>query len=342
MANFGSDNYAGVPAAVLDALAAANEGSAVSYGDDDWTARAEATFRRRFGDDAKPWFVTTGTAANVLALKAVCRSWESVITASSSHLNVDEAGAPEQMGGLKLITIPTRDGKLTPADITAQLSRVGDQHAAQPRVVSVAQSTELGTVYTRDELQALADTAHEHDLLLHVDGSRLGNAAVALGTDLAGACVGADLLCVGGTKAGLLAAEAVVFLKPGLGDGFEYIRKQHGQLLSKMRFVSAQFEALLQGDLWKRQAEHSNAMARRLADAVADVDGVELTQEVQTNAVFAILPREATERLQQEHRFYVWNEATGEVRWMCGWDTPEDDVDEFAAAIRDVLAGSRA
>jgi threonine aldolase len=342
MANFGSDNYAGVPAEVLDAIAAANEGSAVSYGDDDWTARAEETFRRHFGDNAKPWFVTTGTAANVLALKAVCRSWESVITASSSHLNVDEAGAPEQMGGLKLIAIPTRDGKLTPADITAQLSRVGDQHAAQPRVVSVAQCTELGTVYAPGELRALADTAHEHDLLLHVDGSRLGNAAVALGTELAGACAGADFLSVGGTKAGLLAAEAVVFLKPGLGEGFEYIRKQHGQLLSKMRFVSAQFEALLLGDLWKRQAEHSNAMARRLADAVADVDGVELTQDVQSNAIFAILPREATERLQREHRFYVWNEATGEVRWMCGWDTPEEDVDEFAAAIRDVLAGSRA
>jgi threonine aldolase len=338
MANFGSDNYAGVPVEVLDAIAAANTGSAVSYGDDDWTARAVQTFRRHFGDDARPWFVTTGTAANVLALKAVCRSWESVITASSSHLNVDEAGAPEQMGGLKLIAIPTRDGKLRPADVTAQLARVGDQHAAQPRVVSVAQCTELGTVYTPAELQALAETAHEHELLLHVDGARLGNAAVALGTDLAGACGGADLLSFGGTKAGLMAAEAVVFLRPGLGDGFEYIRKQHGQLLSKMRFVSAQFEALLDGDLWKRHAEHSNAMGRRLADAVADVGGLELTQDVQTNVVFAILPREATERLMQEHRFYVWNEATGEVRWMCGWDTPEEDVDEFAAAIRAVLA----
>jgi threonine aldolase len=338
MANFGSDNYSGVPAEVLEAIASANHGGAVSYGDDDWTARAAQTFRRHFGDAAQPWFVTTGTAANVLSLKAVCRSWESVITTTNSHMNVDEAGAPEQMGGLKLIALATPDGKLTPADVTAQLTRVGDQHAAQPRVVSVAQCTELGTVYAVDELRALADTAHDHGLLLHVDGARLGNAAVALGTDLATACTGADILSFGGTKAGLMAAEAVVFLRPELGQGFEYVRKQHGQLLSKMRFVSAQFEALLDGDLWKRQAQRSNAMAQRLADAIADVDGLQITQRVQTNVIFAIVPREVTERLQREHRFYVWDDATGEVRWMTAWDTTDDDVDAFAASIREALA----
>lgn len=337
MPTFASDNYAGVPEEVLGALAAANAGSATSYGDDDWTARAEQTFRRHFGEQARPWFVTTGTAANVLALKSVCRSWESVITASTSHLNVDEAGAPEQMGGLKLIAIPKRDGKLTPADVTAQLARVGDEHAAQPRVVSVAQCTELGTVYSVAELQALAETARANNLLLHVDGARLTNAAAALGLGLAEAATGADVLSFGGTKAGLLGAEAVVFLRPELGEGFQYVRKQHGQLVSKMRFVSAQFEALLEGDLWRRSAEHSNAMARRLADAVADVDGLEITQKVESNAIFAILPREVTERLQQEHRFYIWNEATGEVRWMCAWDTSEQDVDAFARSIRDAL-----
>lgn len=340
MVNLASDNYAGVPDEVLQAISAANTGSAVSYGDDDWTARAEQAFRRRFGEDARTWFVTTGTAANVLALKAVCRSWEGVITAATSHLNVDECGAPEQMGGLKLLTVPTLDGKLTPDDVTRWLARVGDEHAVQPRVVSVAQCSELGTVYKLPELQALADTAHENGLLLHVDGARLGNAAAALRVDLATACSGADLLSFGGTKAGLLGAEAVVFLRPGLGEGFEYIRKQHGQLLSKMRFVSAQFEALLEGDLWRRGAEHSNAMARRLADALADIEGIEITQRVETNAIFATLPRETTEQLQREHRFYVWNEATGEVRWMTAWDTREEDVDEFAAAVRDALGAT--
>jgi threonine aldolase len=343
MTSFASDNYAGVPQEVLDALAAANVGHAISYGDDEWTARADAAFRAQFGDGARAWYVTTGTAANVLGLKAVCRPWEGVITPATSHLNVDECAAPEQMGGLKLLTVETPDGKLAPRDVVAQLGRVGDPHAVQPRVVSVAQSSELGTVYTLDELRALADTAHEHGLLLHVDGSRLANAAASLGVDLAAVStdVGADVLSFGGTKAGLMGAEAVVFLREGLGEGFEYVRKQHGQLISKMRFVAAQLEALLAGDLWRRCAEHANAMARRLAAGVADIEEVRLTQPVQANAVFAILPREATEMLQRDHRFYTWNEATGEVRWMCAWDTRPEDVDAFAADVRAVLAGER-
>lgn len=343
MTSFASDNYAGVPQEVLDALAAANAGHAVSYGDDEWTARADGAFRAHFGDAARPWYVTTGTAANVLALKAVCRPWEAAITPATSHLNVDECAAPEHMGGVKLLTVPTPDGKLTPEQVVAQLGRLGDQHAVQPRVVSVAQSTELGTVYALDELRALADVAHEHGLLLHLDGARLANAAAALGTDLGAvsAGAGADLLSFGGTKAGLMGAEAVVFLRPGLGEGFEYLRKQHAQLVSKMRFLAAQLEALLGSDLWRRSAEHANAMARRLAAGVAGVEEVRLTQPVQANAVFAILPREATERLQRDHRFYVWDEATGEVRWMCSWDTRPEDVDAFAADVRAVLAASR-
>lgn len=334
MASFASDNYAGVPQEVLDAIARANTGAAISYGDDEWTERARALFRKQFGDDASAWFVTTGTAANVLLLKAVCKSWEAVITPATSHLNVDEAGAPEQMGGLKLIPVQTPDGKLTPADVAGHLTRMGDEHAVQPRVVSIAQSTELGTVYGPDELQALATTARENNLLLHVDGARLGNAASALGTNLAGACAGADILSFGGTKAGLMGAEAAVFLRSELAEGFQFVRKQHAQLVSKMRFVSAQFEALLEDDLWRRCTEHANAMARRLADAVADIEGVTITQKVEANAVFAILPPDVTKRLQEQHRFYVWNEATGEVRWMCAWDTAADDVDAFAAAIR--------
>lgn len=339
MAAFASENESGAPAEVLAAIAAANEGGAASYGDDDWTERATARFRDHFGEHARSWFVTTGTAANVLALKAVCRPWEAVVTPTSSHLNVDECGATEHVGGLKLLVVETGDGKLTPADVAERLGRVGDQHASQPRVVSVAQCTELGTVYSVGELAALADVAHANGLLLHVDGARLANAAAALGTDLRTACAGADVVSFGGTKAGLLGAEAVVFLRPGLGDGFQYLRKQHGQLVSKMRFVSAQFEALLGGDLWRRLAEHSNAMARRLAAAVADLEQVRLTQPVETNAVFAVLPRDAAKSLQRAHRFLVWDEASGEVRWMCAWDTRPEDVDAFAADVRAALVG---
>jgi len=340
MTSFASDNYAGVPREVLDALAAANTGHAPSYGDDDWTARADEAFRAHFGAQARPWYVTTGTAANVLALKAVCRPWESVITPATSHLNVDECGAPEHLGGLKLITVPTSDGKLMPAEVVGRLGRLGDQHAVQPRVVSVAQSTELGTVYGVDELRGLAEVAHEHGLLLHVDGARLANAAAGLDVGLGAITTqaGVDLLSFGGTKAGLLGAEAVVFLRDGLGEGFAYLRKQHAQLVSKMRFPAAQLEALLATDLWRRAAEHANAMARRLAAGVAGVEDVRLTQPVQANAVFAILPREATQRLQCDHRFYVWDEDTGEVRWMCSWDTREEEVDAFVADVRAILS----
>jgi threonine aldolase len=340
MTSFASDNYAGVPREVLEALAAANTGHAPSYGDDEWTARADEAFRAHFGAQARPWYVTTGTAANVLALKAVCRPWEAVITPATSHLNVDECGAPEHLGGLKLVTVPTSDGKLTRADVVARLGRLGDQHAVQPRVVSVAQSTELGTVYGVDELRALGEVAHEHGLLLHVDGARLANAAAGLGVGLGPITTqaGVDLLSFGGTKAGLLGAEAVVFLRDGLGEGFAYLRKQHAQLVSKMRFLAAQLEALLATDLWRRAAEHANAMARRLAAGVAGVEEVRLTQPVQANAVFAILPREATQRLQRDHRFYVWDEDTGEVRWMCSWDTREEEVDAFVADVRAILS----
>lgn len=338
MANFASENESGVPEEVLAELVAANDGAAAAYGDDDWTARANATFRVHFGEHARSWFVTTGTAANVLALKAVCRPWDAVIAPATSHLHVDECGAAEQLGGLKLLLVEAIDGKLRPADVTAQLARVGDQHASQPRVVSVAQCTELGTVYSADELAALADVAHAHGLLLHVDGARLANAAVALGVDLRAACAGADVLSFGGTKTGLVGAEAVVFLRPGLGEGFQYLRKQHGQLVSKMRFVSSQFDALLGGDLWRRAGEHSNAMARRLAAGVAGLDRVRLTQPVQSNAVFAVLPRDVAALLQRTHRFLVWDASSGEVRWICAWDTPAADVDAFVADVRAAVA----
>jgi threonine aldolase len=332
---FGSDNHAGVLPEVLAAIAAASDGThAGSYGHDAWTERVEALFRRELGEDARAFLVFNGTGGNVVAMRALCAPWEGVVCAETAHLNVDEGGAPERMGGLKLLTVPTPDGKLTPELVDLRLVRFGDEHAVQPKVISITQSSELGTLYSPAEVQALADHAHARGLLLHVDGARLANAAAALGTPLAGSVPGADALTFGGTKAGLMLGEAVVFLRPELGEGALYLRKQSMQLASKMRFVAAQFEALLEGERWRDAAGHANAMARRLADAVGDA--VELTQPVQANAVFAVLPKEATEALQRDWAFYTWDEHRGEVRWMCAWDTTEEDVDAFAAAVREV------
>jgi threonine aldolase len=276
----------------------------------------------------------------VVALQALCRSFEACICASTAHLNVDECGAPERVAGLKLLPVDTPDGKLTPALVEPRLVRFGDEHAVQPRVVSITQSTELGTLYTLDEIRALADQAHGHGMLLHVDGARLANAAAALGVSLRELTtdVGVDAVSFGGTKNGLLLGEAVVFLGAGLGDEVAYLRKQSMQLASKMRFIAAQFEALLSGDLWLRTASHANAMAELLAAAVEGIEGVTLTQKVEANAVFAVLPPDVAEALQQRWRFYVWDETTGEVRWMCSWDTTPEDVDAFAADVRQSLA----
>jgi threonine aldolase len=329
---FGSDNHAGALPEVLDAIAAANHGHAESYGHDPLTARAERRFAEHFGDGARTLFVFNGTGANVVALRALCRPWDGVVCAETAHLNVDEGGAPERMGGLKLLPVATRDGKLTPELVEPRLVRFEDEHAIQPRVVSITQSTELGTLYSPAEVAALAEQAHARGLLLHVDGARLTNAAAALGVPLADAAPGADAISFGGTKAGLLFGEAVVFARPELAVGALYLRKQSMQLASKMRFVAAQFEALLEGERWRAAAGHANAMARRLAGAVRDA--VTITQPVQANAVFAILPPGEAERLRRDWFFYTWDEGTGEVRWMCSWDTTEDDVDAFAAAVR--------
>ena len=338
MKGFGSDNHAGALPEVLEAIAAANQGHAHSYGDDDWTRRAEARFRATFGEQASTFFVFNGTGANVVCLRALCSPWEAVICADTAHLNVDECGAPERMGGLKLLALDTPDGKLTPDLVAPRLVRFGDEHAVQPRVISITNSTEMGTVYSMAEVRALGDLAHEEGLLLHVDGSRLANAAAALGVELRELTtdLGVDALSLGGTKTGLVVGEAIVLLRPGLADAMPYLRKQSMQLASKMRFISTQFEALLTDGLWKRSAAHANAMAQRLADAVRHVPGVTITQPVQANAVFAILPPGAAETLQRDWAFYTWDEHTGEVRWMCSWDTTEEDVDAFAAAVREV------
>jgi threonine aldolase len=336
---FASDNYAGVHPRVLEALAAANEGHVAAYGEDPLTARAEALLREHFGPAARCFPVFNGTAANVLCLEACCRPWEAVVTPATSHLHVDEAGAPERLGPLKLLTVATPDGKLRPDDLPPLLHRVGDQHAVQPRAVSIANATELGTVYAVDEVRALAEAAHAHGMLLHVDGARLANAAVALDATLGEltTAAGADVVSFGLTKNGAMGVEVVVLLADGAGDGMLWMRKQHAQLASKMRFLSAQVVALLEDGLWARSAAHANAMAGRLAGALRDVPGLRITQPVQANAVFALLDPAAAERARAAAPFYTWDEGTGEVRFMCAWDTTEAEVDAFAAAVRDAV-----
>jgi threonine aldolase len=272
-------------------------------------------------------------------MRAACRPWQAVICADTAHLNVDEGGAPESIGALKLLTAQSVDGKLTPEAVAALAVRIGDEHAVQPRVVSLTQSTELGTVYALDEVRALADAAHERGMLLHVDGARLANAAASLGCSLREVSFesGADLLSFGGTKCGLMLGEAVVVRDPALASDLLYLRKGSMQLASKMRFLAAQFEALLRDELWRESAVHANAMASRLAAAVAGLDGLRITRPVQANAVFAVLPAAARRKLLEQFDFYVWDEAADEVRWMCSWDTTEEDVDAFAAAVEECL-----
>jgi threonine aldolase len=340
MRAFASDNYAGAHPEVLAAIAEANADHVVSYGADPWTARATELIREQFGPTASPWLVFNGTAANVLSLGALTRTWECVVTPQTSHLHVDEAAAPERMAGVKLLTVATDDGKLQPGQVEGLLARQGDEHAPQVRVVSIANTTELGTVYSLDETRALADVAHANGLLLHVDGSRLANAAVSLGASLADVttAAGADVVSFGLTKNGALGVEAVVFLRDPEPEGFAWMRKQHAQLSSKMRFLSAQVVALLQDGLWARSAAHANAMGALLAQSVGAIPGVQLTRPVQANAVFAILPRELADAVRPQFPFYTWDEATGEVRWMCSWDTTEDDVQQFAAALERAAA----
>jgi threonine aldolase len=331
---FGSDNHAGILPEALAAIAAANDGHAPSYGHDALTERLAARFREELGEGAHAFPVFNGSGANVLCMRALLQPWQAVICAETAHLNVDETGAPEAWG-IKLLTVPTPDGKLTPELVSTRVVRIGDEHAVQPRIVSISQSTEMGTLYSLDEVRALADHAHAHGLLLHMDGARITNAAAALDVSLREASTDArvDVLSFGGTKAGLLAGEAVVVLSDDAAQAMPYLRKQTLQLASKMRFISAQLEALLEDELWRRATGHANAMAKRLADAVRDVPGVQLTQEPQANAVFAILPPGVADLLRERWFFYDWDELRGEVRWMCSWDTTEADVDAFAADV---------
>ncbi len=334
-ASFGSDNHAGVHPDVMAAITEANTGWVPGYGDDAVTHEAERLFRRHFGEQAQVFPVFNGTGANVVSLAAMLRSYEAVVCAEGAHINVDECGAPEKLLGSKLIDVAAPGGKLTVDAVDRAVWGIGDPHHVQARVISLTESTELGTVYTIAELRAIADWAHERGLLVHVDGARFANAAASLGVSLGDLASGADLdvLSFGATKNGALGAEAVVVLKPGLADAMPFLRKQSMQLASKMRFVSAQFVALLDGDLWLRNAAHANAMAARLAAALDGVDGVRISHPTQVNAVFAVLAREHIDALQSRHTFYVWDEGADQVRWMTAWSTTEADVDTFAADV---------
>ena len=336
---FASDNNAGVHPEIMKAIQKVNKGHAIAYGDDPYTASAMQKIKRIFGEEVEPFFVFIGTAANVLGLDAITRPYHSIICAETSHIHEDECGAPERWTGCKLLSVESPDGKLTPASVEKHMYGIGFEHHAQPRVVSITQSTEMGTVYTPDEIRALTDYAHARNMLVHMDGARISNAAAGLGTGFREITVaaGIDVLSFGGTKNGMMYGEAVVFMNPEFARDFKYLRKQGMQLASKMRFIAAQFERYLDEDIWLKNARHANRMAKLLEAEMLKINEIRITQPVQSNAVFAILPKKIIPKLQDEFFFYVWNETTGEVRWMCSYDTTEDDVLKFSELVRKML-----
>ncbi len=336
---FASDNIAGIHPVMLQAIQEANSGHAIAYGDDEYTRRAESIFREHFGPQATVFFVLTGTGANVLSLASVTRPYHAVVCADTSHIQMDECGAPEKFTSCKLITIPTRDGKINAATASKYLQGFGVEHHVQPRVISISQPTEMGTVYSVPEIQALAELTREHGMILHMDGARLANASVSLGLPFRTFTVdaGVDILSFGGTKNGMLFGESVIFLNPSLADNFKYLRKQGMQLASKMRFISAQFEAYLSTGIWKRNAVHANRMARLLYEKVSRIRGVTITQPVEANAVFAVIPESIIRPLQEQYFFYIWDEATSEVRWMTSFDTVEEDIEAFSSFLASLM-----
>lgn len=339
---FASDNTAPVHPRVLEMLAEVNHGHALAYGEDPYSERVRQWFIEQFGEGTSTYLVWNGTGGNVVALRALTRPYHAILCAEQAHVNIDECGAPELLTGCKLIGLPSSDAKITPVQVRAAMRRLGDEHAVQPRVVSLAQSTEYGTVYSRDEMKALCDTAHEAGLLVFLDGARLANAAAALDLPFRAFTrdVGVDMLSFGASKNGAMSAEAVVVFNPAHAAEMKFLRKQSAQLPSKARYVAAQFLALAENGLWLANAQQANAMARRLADGVRGIAGVRITQSVDASAVFAVLPKRVTERLQQEFHFYVWDERIDEVRWMTNWATSEGDVDELVKAVRVAMAAS--
>ncbi|MGZ5178380.1 MAG: threonine aldolase family protein [Burkholderiales bacterium] len=339
--SFASDNNAGVHPEVLEAIARANQGHVVAYGDDRFTRSAVAKFEEHFGAGIDVYFTFNGTGANVLSLQSLNRPYHAVLCSDYAHIYTDECGAPEKHTGCKLIPLPHQDGKITLESVRHAYHGIGDQHHVQARVISITQSTEMGTVYRPEEIQAVANFAHEHDMFLHVDGARIANAVVTLNQTLRQATrdLGVDVLSFGGTKNGIMGGEAVVFFNRALSADFLYLRKQGMQLASKMRFIAAQFEALLTNDLWKRSAEHANRMARVLEAEVGKVPQVRVVWKVEANGVFAQIPQHAIAKIKERYFFYPWIEEECIVRWMCSFDTTEDDVKNFVKVVAEVVKG---
>jgi len=333
--SFASDNNAGVHPEILEAIARANQGHVVAYGDDVYTRTSVEKFEEHFGPGIAVFFTFNGTGANVLSLQALTRPFHSVLCSAYAHIYTDECGAPEKHTGCKLIPLPQQDGKIRLESVRHAYHGIGDEHHSQPRVISITQSSEMGTVYQPEEIQALSGFAHEHGMFLHVDGARIANAAASLGQTLRQATrdLGVDVLSFGGTKNGIMGGEAVVFFRPELCHDFLYLRKQNMQLASKMRFIAAQFGALLAHELWRRSAEHANRMARLLEKEVSRIPGVKVVWKVEANAVFVQIPRRSIEKIKKHYFFYVWMEEECIVRWMCSFDTTEDDIRDFAEVV---------
>lgn len=339
--NFASDNHAGIAPEILKAITEINSGHQKAYGEDIYTARAVQKFKDHLGDDCEIYFIFNGTAANVLSLKALTNSYNSIICSEFAHINVDECNAPEKFTGCKLLTIPSADGKISVEQIGYHMHGFGDQHHSQPRVISITQATEFGTVYTPAEIKALADYAHNNEMYLHVDGARIANAAASLKLSLKEITgdLGMDVISFGGTKNGMMFGEAVIFFNRELSKNFKYIRKQGMQLASKMRFIAIQFETLLSNDLWLKNASHANQMAQLLAGEIRDIPNLKITRPVEANALFVTLPREIISKLQERYYFYIWDEKIPEVRLMCSFDTTIEDVKDFAGIIHNTISG---
>ena len=342
--HFASDNWSGVHREVIDAMSAANVGHVPSYGHDAFTAAAIEKLRDLLGDHAQIFFVFSGTGANVLSLQTIAAPFNTVICADSAHIYTSECGAPEKHVGCKLTPVPTEDGKLDRESVMKFLVGFGNDHHVQPGAVSITQATEYGTVYTLDEIRLLSNFVHEHGLKLHMDGARLANAAAHLGVSMKEITgeAGVDVLSFGGTKNGMIAGEAVVFFDPELARNFAYRRMQGTQLSSKMRFIAAQFDALFTDDLWLRSARHANSMAELLGKGLAALPGCRITQSIQSNEVFAILPREHIAALQSVSYFHVWDEPQSECRFVCSFDTTEEDVATFISSAWGLLAAGQA
>ena len=338
---FASDNNAGVHPEILEAIARVNDGHVIAYGDDPYTRSAVAKFEEQFGSGMEVFFTFNGTGANVLGLQALTRPYHAVLCSDYAHIYTDECAAPEKHLGSKLIPLAHQDGKITVEQVRHAYHGIGDQHHVQAKVVSITQATEMGTVYQPEEIRALAEFAHERDMFLHMDGARIANAAVGLGQTLRQATrdLGVDVLSFGGTKNGIMGGEAVVFFNPALGADFLYLRKQGMQLASKMRFIAAQFEALLTNDLWRKSAEHANRMAKVLEAAVGRIPQVKIVWEVEANGVFAQIPRHAIEKIKERYFFYPWIEDENIVRWMCSFDTTEEDIRAFAECVAEAVKG---